>query len=102
MLFETLAMSGGNPRASGAGKVLSAPDPTTELIAPAATAAAKIARISVLGTRSPTHPPILGRALTASDRGPGGQPSGTARAIQRAPARCRISGVPKHHRRFAP
>src|SRR5258708_38827971 len=102
MLFETLAMSGGNPRASRVGKVISDPDPTTELIAPAATAAAKIARISVLGTRSPTHPPILGRALTASDRGPGGQPSGTARAIRRPPARCSRRGVPKHHRRFAP
>src|SRR5215813_6461052 len=46
VLFDTFAMTGGKPNASSVGKVISDPDPTTALIAPAPIAAARIARIS--------------------------------------------------------
>src|SRR5258708_4434504 len=53
MLLETFATTGANPNASSVGKVISEPDPTTALMAPAAIAAARIANISPLATWSP-------------------------------------------------
>ena len=44
MLFDTLASTGGYPRASRVGKVMSEPEPTMTLIVPAASPAAKMAR----------------------------------------------------------
>src|SRR5436190_488998 len=46
MLLETLAVTGSYPRAISTGKVISVPLPTTALIVPAATPAAKMASAS--------------------------------------------------------
>ena len=43
-LFDTFASTGGYPKASSVGKVISVPEPTTVLIVPAASPAAKMAR----------------------------------------------------------
>src|SRR5215469_3937 len=53
MLFETLAMTGGYPKASSVGNVISEPDPTTALTAPAAIPAPRIAKASGGPTCSP-------------------------------------------------
>src|SRR5258708_27072027 len=53
MLLETFATPGATPNASRVGRVISDPDPTTGLMAPAAIAAARIANISPLATWSP-------------------------------------------------
>src|ERR1700684_1330693 len=45
-LFDTLATTGGTPKASSVGKVISDPEPTTALTLPAAVPAARIARAS--------------------------------------------------------
>src|SRR5215469_3078227 len=55
-LFETLATTGGKPNASSVGKVISDPDPTTALTAPAAVPAARIATASP-GPKGPSHDP---------------------------------------------
>src|SRR5215472_11769796 len=80
MLFETLAITGGKPNASRVGNVISDPEPTTALIAPAATAASRIATISPMLTREPE---------CAVQR------AGRARAVQRGPDRSTTSGMPK-------
>ena len=77
-MLDTLARTGGNPNASNVGKVISEPEPTTALMAPAPIAAAMIARISPLVTRIPAHGPILGRLAVASTGGLGRQ-NGPAR-----------------------
>src|SRR5262245_50101557 len=46
MLFETFASTGGKPSASSVGNVISVPEPTTALIAPAAIPAASSAATS--------------------------------------------------------
>src|SRR3954447_10993568 len=63
MLFDTLAVTGGKPNASSGGKVISVAEPTTALMAPAATPARAMARISYQGTARPYK------------RGPGGPTS---------------------------
>src|SRR3954451_8114385 len=63
MLFDTFAVTGGKPKASNVGKVISVPEPTTALMAPAATPARAMARISYQGTARPYK------------RGPGGPTS---------------------------
>src|SRR4051812_12354431 len=68
MLFETFAVTGGKPKASRVGKVISVPEPTTALMAPAATPARAMATISYQGTGrpykrwpgGPTSGPVLG------------------------------------------
>src|SRR3954462_1183798 len=68
MLFETFAVTGAKPKASRVGKVISVPEPTTALMAPAATPAKAMARISYQGTGrpykrwpgGPTSGPVLG------------------------------------------
>src|SRR5215469_13034228 len=52
-LFDTLATTGAKPNANSVGKVISEPDPTTALMAPAAVAAARIAMTSAPVTGSP-------------------------------------------------
>ena len=46
MLLETLAVTGGTPKASSVGNVIKVPEPTTVLIVPAATPANRIATTS--------------------------------------------------------
>src|SRR3954468_11024822 len=53
MLLDTFAVTGGKPNASSVGKVMSVPEPTTALMAPAATPARAMARISYQGTGRP-------------------------------------------------
>jgi hypothetical protein len=48
----TFASTGGYPKASSVGKVISVPEPTTVLIVPAASPAAKMARAWRNGTQS--------------------------------------------------
>jgi hypothetical protein len=51
-LFDTLATTGGMPKASRVGKVISDPEPTMAFMVPAATPAAKIATPSAMPTLS--------------------------------------------------
>src|ERR1700683_250611 len=53
-LFDTLATTGGTPKASSVGKVISDPEPTTALTLPAAVPAARIASATAGPTR-PSH-----------------------------------------------
>src|SRR5580700_6056756 len=104
-LLETLATTGAKPKASSVGKVISEPDPTTALTAPAATPAPRIASASAGPTyashlldrkrgpetpqRSVSRSTSVGRpvASAAATQGSPGQRSGTARADQRAALR---------------
>src|ERR1022692_5104989 len=77
MLFDTLAMTAGRPNASSVGKVISDPEPTTALIPPAATAAAKIASASAAPTRSSHgHDRRTVSAGCSGERGGAGGPPG--------------------------
>ncbi len=58
MLLEMFAITGGMPNASSVGKVMRVPEPTTALMAPAPTPAARIATTSTQ--------PIRGRLDLAS------------------------------------
>src|SRR3954451_18119511 len=73
MLFDTLAVTGGKPKASSVGNVISVPEPTTALMAPAATPARAMARISYQGTARPYK------------RGPGGPTSGPYGVVAEGP-----------------
>src|SRR3954452_6963951 len=96
MLFDTLAVTGGKPNASSVGKVVRVPEPTTALMAPAATPARAMARISYQGTGRPYK-----RAGRGPAAGPGAplRPNG-GRAERRSLPRCRsrvgggVSGSP--------
>src|SRR5580700_11913864 len=55
MLFDTLAVTGGKPNASSVGNVISDPEPTTALMAPAATPAPRIPAASAGPIRSSQH-----------------------------------------------
>src|SRR5262249_12403412 len=59
-LLETLATTGGEPKASSGGDVISDPEPTTAFIAPGASAAGRIGTNSPLATRTPTPQPRRG------------------------------------------
>src|SRR3984885_10124664 len=64
-LFDTLATTGGTPKASSVGKVISDPEPTTALTPPAAVPAARIATASPGPKRSSHGPNRKVAALTS-------------------------------------
>src|SRR3954451_542122 len=67
-VLETLAVTGGTPKASRVGKVMSVPEPTTVLIVPAAHPASRIATTSN-GVTSCGGRGRLGRRLVGRRRG---------------------------------
>src|SRR5689334_15680340 len=71
MLLEMFAPTAGKPKASSVGKVISEPEPTMALMAPAPTPARKIATIS----HTDTGADYLRRAGVTGSRGPTGRPT---------------------------
>src|SRR6478735_7168046 len=65
--LETVAVTGGRPVASRTGKVMSVPEPTIVLIAPALIPAAKTASISQMDMAYP--PCVIGACCTNHARG---------------------------------
>src|ERR1700704_3674581 len=85
-LFDTLATTAGKPKAIRMGKVISEPEPTTALIPPAATPAAKIASASA-GCNGHLHTPDRkeARARSAQRARPGRPPQVPVLDDQRQP-----------------
>src|SRR3954453_22680405 len=65
MVLETFAVTGGTPKASRVGNVISVPDPTTVLMVPAASPARPMAIASKSDTQLPWGPMGSQRAVRA-------------------------------------
>src|SRR5690348_2602673 len=76
MVFETLAVTGGTPKASSVGNVISVPDPTTVLIVPAASPARPMA----MASRGDTPRTLRGGQPAGGAGGGGGGEAGGAGA----------------------
>src|SRR5919107_548360 len=88
MLLETLAVTAGKPNARSVGKVISVPEPTTALMAPAATPARAMATISYQGTGRPYK-----RGRREPTTGPGGTASSNSIAATAHVVLCAVAAI---------